>query len=152
MYWFLTWLWSIGGTALIWNLLSMRWDEIDLLEQYFIKSARTFHRTPGMDGYMDLKYSALRRSIVFVVSSAIIYWFDSLFMWMLVSIVNLAYCWLSRFVYKERKAEVEKVARESETEDYARLLAIPVTDSHLVVLYTYGCYGMLVALMLFSVL
>ena len=134
MYWVITFGWTILGCLILWTLLSIKWNRIDPLISSMFHTMRRFHGTPGTEGYLDLKFSVLRHSVVFLLSALVIALFDSRFMTSVISFVNLLYCWMPIARYRYRKKELHSVRSEGSAE-LAGFMAIPIKDSFCTVVH-----------------
>ena len=104
MYWTLTVVWFILGLILFWNVLSSKWNRIDPLYRSMFRTFMILNPIPGHERYLDLKFSVLRHSVVFIVSAALIYWFhDARFLLNTVLTLNLLYTFSVFSRYRMRR-------------------------------------------------
>lgn len=135
MYWVIALSWFIGGTVVFWSVLSSKWNRIDPLFRRFLQTSRIFHPIPGDPGYLDLKFSVLRHSIVFVISSIVIYFVKIDFVLTVVLFLNILYCLLSVSRYRIRKKDVAETAARPDGQATAEIISIPVKDSFCAVVH-----------------
>ena len=139
MYWFITLLWFIGGIVIFWIILSHKWNRIDPLFRQALQYCRTFHPVPGDPSYIDLKFSMLRHSVFFLISSVILYFSDSGFVLNIILFLNSLYAALSIFRYWGRKHELAALSADPEKRNVATMIAVPIKDSFSVVIHAILC-------------
>lgn len=139
MYWLITGSWTILSTVVFWIILSFKWKRIDRLTFHAIQYSRKFHPIPGDPGYLDIKFSILRHSVFFLLSSVIIYYIKSDIVLTIILLVNLWYCWSSISRYKMRREIIKTKALDPDGKAAAEIISIPVTDSFAAVIHAIGC-------------
>lgn len=146
MYWIIALLWFFLGTIAFWVVLGSRWNKIDPIFQSVLQTSRIFHPVPGEPGYLDLKFSVLRHSIVFLASSAIIFWVKANFILSILLFINVLYCMMSISRYQFRKKDVAEAAMRPNGQATATIIAIPVRDSFCAVVHAVVCVILLYVL------
>lgn len=139
MFWIITIAWFILGTAAFWIMLSIKWARIDPLFRRMFETFRVFHPIPGFPNYLDLKFSVLRHAIVFLASSALIFWVNTKWFISVLLFLNVLYAWLTISRYTHRKRDVAETAMRPTGKDTAAIIAIPVRDSFCVVVFSVIC-------------
>lgn len=134
MYWKITLGWAILGTIVFWISLSLKWNRTDYFNRSMFRTLQLFNSTPGSERYLDLKFSVLRHSLVFLLSAALIAWIDSGFITSIITYANLLYCLLTIARYRFRKKEVRNAINRGEQE-LANFMAVPVKDSFVTVIH-----------------
>ena len=134
MYWKVTLGWAIIGTIIFWISLSLKWNRTDYFNRSMFRTLQLFNSTPGSEKYLDLKFSVLRHSFVFLLSAALIAWIDSRFITSIITYANLLYCLLTIARYRFRKKEVRNAINRGEQE-LANFMAVPVKDSFVTVIH-----------------
>lgn len=142
MYWTIAIVLPIIGLFLVWSALSAKWrhisgegDSFSVFQKSSIHMAQTFLPSlPGQAGYLDLKFSALRHTVVFIIVAFILFFangfWESFLLW-----VNLLYTLTLWLRYSARKRMVNSPAcleLHESTQSTARSL---VKDSFGVVIY-----------------
>lgn len=147
MYWTLTVAWFILGLILFWNVLSSKWNRIDPLYRSMFRTFMILNPIPGHEGYLDLKFSVLRHSVVFIVSAALIYWFhDARFLLNTVLTLNLLYTFSVFSRYRMRRKHLAYVKYELKEQHTAEIIQIPIKDSRIVGIHAVICVVMLYVL------
>lgn len=136
MYWIITVLWTILGLVSFWVILSNKWNKIDRLIQLALQTAKTFHSIPGDENYLDLKFSVLRHSFVFVLSSVLIYFIKSDFWLTVILIICFLYHGCMTVIrYRYRKKELANTSSKETIE----IIKIPINDSFAIVVHAISC-------------
>lgn len=143
MFWIITIAWFILGTAAFWIILSIKWARIDPIFHRMFETFRVFHPIPGFHNYLDLKFSVLRHAIVFLASSALIFWVNTKWLISVILFLNILYAGLTILRYTHRKRDVVETAMRPTGKDAAAIIAIPVRDSFCVVVFSVICSAML---------
>ena len=147
MYWTFTIAWFLFGLVFFWNILSSKWNRIDPLYRRMFQTLMILNPIPGHEGYLDLKFSVLRHSVVFIVSAALIYWFhDARFLLNTVLTLNLLYTFSVFSRYKMRRKHLDYVKNELGEEHTAEIIQIPIKDSKVVAIHAVICVVMLYVL------
>jgi hypothetical protein len=136
MYWAITVLWTILGLVSCWVILSNKWNKIDRLTQLALQTARIYHPIPGDENYLDLKFSVLRHSFFFALSSVLIYFIKSDFWLTVILIICLLYHgYMTVKRYRYRKKELESASSMATKE----VIKIPINDSFVVIVHAIAC-------------
>lgn len=148
MYWKIALVWLIAATSILWYVLSEKWKTLDEFEKVGIARFRMMNPIPGMENYMDLKFSVIRHALCFLISSLLIYYVNLSWIIYIVMAVNALYTLLPVLRYMNRKRYLEERSRESENSSAAvKYMSIPVKDSFCTVVYSVLSYVVLAALM-----
>ena len=139
MYWFIATLWAIGGTVILWVVLSHKWNRIDPLFRRALQLSRTFHPIPGDLSYLDLKFSMLRHAVFFLISAIILYFSNSSLVSNIILFLNGLYAILSIFRYRGRKQKLAELAADPEEQNAAIIIATPIKDSFCCVVHAVLC-------------
>lgn len=144
MYWFVVFFTSVILAAVFWVILTRKWDKTAQKSENIywyadmIRMARTFDPDlPGFDGYMDQKFSLLRHSLIFLISSVALYFLHSGFLENCILVVNVLYAHLSISRYRYRMREcVQAKPIEGPAKQLRTAL---VKDSFTTVIYSVIC-------------
>lgn len=139
IYWSISLLWGIIGLFIFWGILSAKWAKLDPLFVRMLDKFRLLNPIPGHPGYMDLKFSLLRHSFVFLVSAVLIFFVKVKFVLTITLTLNVFYAYSTVSRYKYRKRYLQETAREPDSEALVSYLAVPVKDSFCVVVYSVVC-------------
>ena len=142
MYWAISLTYTLLGTVIFWIILSNKWNKMDRLAQLSLQQLSVFHQIPHHPEYLDLKFSIVRHSFAFLLSSALIYWVKSDFVLTAILIINFLYCWLPISRYRYRKRDLAETASRQGGEATAHFLAIPVKDSFCVIVHSVICLAL----------
>ena len=129
MYWAIALSWGIGGTVVFWCVLSSKWNRIDPIFRQVLQTSRIFHPVPGYPGYLDLKFSVLRHSVIFLISSVVIYFIKINFISTIILFLNAIYCLFPICRYRFRKKDVAEAYARPNGQATAEIISIPVKDS-----------------------
>lgn len=136
MYWAITVLWTIVGLVSFWVILSNKWNKIDRLIQLALQTARIYHPIPGDENYLDLKFSILRHSFFFALSSVLIYFIKSDFWLTVILIICFLYHGCMTVIrYRNRKKELESTSSMATIE----VIKVPINDSFVIVVHAITC-------------
>ena len=142
-FWIIALAWSILGTIIIWHLLSAKWAKLDRFFVHILDTLVALHPIPRFPNYMDLKFSAFRHAVVFLLSAAAIYWIDISWIQYAVLTINVIYAYLTIKRYTFRKRYVQETKSRENGEALADLIATPVNDSFCVVVFSAICTALL---------
>lgn len=134
MYWLISILWTFIGLIGFWTALSKKWSKMDRLTIGALQTVRVFHPVPGDAGYLDLKFSIVRHSILFLIASVLFFFVKSDFVLTIILYVSLIYHIIipvSR--YRARTNHIAALKKESSAT--AEFAAVPVKDSFCVVIH-----------------
>lgn len=147
MYWAITLLWFFLGLAIAWISLTLKWNNIDPMYRGMFRTFMIFNPIPGHDNYTDLKFSVLRHSLAFLISSVPIYFLpDSRFILRVILFLNLIYAFFSVNRYHFRKKHLAETRKDPESEATAKIISIPIQDSFVTVLHAVICSALLYVL------
>ena len=171
MYWIITLSVSIGGSLLLWAILSAKWNRVAhtndpvgrTLYSQLISSVRAMeYWLPGDPGYLDLKFSVLRHAFVFGVSAVILRFVGYGFWESVIAWANLLYALIPANRYRSRKRMLGLTAAENRRDlrehpedaegfrEVLRLHEALIRDSFVVVPYGFICWASLYLLMLYK--
>lgn len=139
IYWIITVLYFIFGTVTFWCILSSKWKKLDPFVVSMLDSFRVFHPIPGYPGYMDLKFTIIRHSVVFLLSAAAIYWIKAKFVLNCVLFLNILYAGLPISRYRARKKDLEETAKRPNGSATVSFISVPVKDSFCTVVFSVLC-------------
>ena len=144
MYWFVTFFTSVILAVVFWVTLTRKWDKTAQKDGNIywyadmIKMARTFDPDlPGFDSYMDQKFSLLRHSVIFLISSLVLYFLHGGFLENCILVGNVLYAYLSISRYRYRMREC--VNAKSIEGPAKQLRMALVKDSFITVIYSVVC-------------
>lgn len=134
MYWLISISWTFVGLIVFWITLSNKWKRIDRLTLGALHTVRIFHPIPGDTNYLDLKFSVVRHSVLFLIASALFYFVRSDFVLTVTLYASMVYHGIVPVQrYRMRKKHIADLREKSDAT--AHFAEIPVKDSFCVVIH-----------------
>jgi len=146
LYWIITALWCVFGTAIFWIIFNAKWAGMDRDIADRVKASTMTYGTPGYQNYADLKFSILRHTVFFLIVASLMYIWPNKILCGIVATFELLYSLLPIQRYNARRKILAELTAAGE--DDANFLKKPVSDSFLCVIhaalcvvFTYVLYG-----------